>query len=177
MRNYLVAMSQVQLPNPPELEKPKTLIAALGPKMMALAGEKSDGAHPYLVTPEHTARAREILGPDKWLCPEQKVLLETDPTKARAMISAQLANYLQLPNYLKNLMRIGFTSEDFSNGGSKRLLDAIVAWGDEAAIRRRIQEHWDAGADHVCIQTITSETFPPAVADERLLAILAPGTG
>ena len=135
----------------------------------------SDGAHPYLVTPEHTARARETLGPDKWLCPEQKVLLETDATKARAMIRAQVANYLQLPNYLNNFLRMGFTREDFSGDGSNRLLDAMVAWGDETAIRRRIQEHWDAGADHVCIQTLTSPEFPPATADERLLAMLAPG--
>jgi probable F420-dependent oxidoreductase len=178
MRNYLSAMAQAPFMSVHPAQKPLTVLAALGPRMLALAAELADGAHPYNVTPEHTAGAREILGPGKLLCPEQMVLLETDAAKARAAARRSLAFYLPLPNYANNWLRLGFTTDDLAGGGSDRFIDAMVAWGDERAIRDRIQAHWDAGADHVCIQTLSTEEssgFPPA--DERLLAMLAPSQG
>ncbi|MEZ5569762.1 MAG: hypothetical protein R3E54_15720 [Halioglobus sp.] len=124
--------------------------------------------------PEHTAKAREILGKDAWLCPEQMVLLETDADKARQIARQHMATYIDLPNYRNNLKELNFTDQDFENGGSDKLVDAIVAWGDEDAIRSRIKAHWDAGADHVCIQPFKSngEMGP----DETLLERLAPGS-
>lgn len=175
MRGYLDAMAAVRLVCPAPPEPPQTVIAALGPKMLALAAERTAGAHPYLVTPAHTARARAILGPGKWLCPEQKLLLETDAGRARTLIRTHLAGYLQLPNYLNNLRAMGFTDPDFAGGGSDTLVDALVGWGDAAALRSRIQAHLDAGADHVCIQPLTAETYPATTVDETLLALLAPG--
>jgi probable F420-dependent oxidoreductase len=172
MRDYLIAMSRVTYRSPPPSEKPLTIIAALGPKMLELAAEHADGAHPYNVTPEHTATARSILGPGKLLCVEQKVLLESSPDKARAVGRQALAPYLSMPNYLNSWRHMGFGEIDFAGEGSDRLIDAIIAWGDEAAIRRRIQAHWDAGADHVCIQAI-DPTGVSAV-EERVLALLAP---
>ena len=151
-----------------------TVIAALGPKMLELGAELADGVHSYNVTPEHTATARRILGPGKLLCPEQMVLLETDPAKARAAARRTLGIYLPLPNYANNWLRLGFTTDDIANGGSDRLVDAVVAWGDEEAIRRRVQAHWDAGADHVCIQPLSTDESPTAPADERILELLAP---
>jgi probable F420-dependent oxidoreductase len=140
--------------------------------MLELARELVDGAHPYLVPPEHTARAREILGADKWLCTEQKVLLETDAAKARQVARTAVAMYLGLPNYRNNLLRLGFAEADFEGGGSNRLIDAIVAWGDEKALADRIQAHADAGATHVCIQPLHPEGQP--LPDERALQALAP---
>ena len=177
MRNYLDAMGRAMYIAPAPSEKPPTVLAALGPKMLALSRDHADGAHPYLISPQHTAEARAILGPGKWLCPEQKVMLETDPAKARAAGRGLLGRYLTLPNYRNNLLRLGYSETDVSGGGSDRLVDAIIAWGDEAAIRARIQEHWDAGADHVCIQAITSASSELPVTDERLLEMLAPGRG
>ena len=174
MRAYLEGMKQTHYSAPPPPERPTTVIAALGPKMLALAAEQADGAHPYNVTPQHTAEARKILGPSKLLCPEQMILAETDPTKARAKARASLAVYLSLPNYSNNWKRLGFSDADFADGGSDRLLDAIVAWGDDEAIRIRLQAHWDAGADHVCIQALGGVGWPPKP-DEELLGRLAPG--
>jgi probable F420-dependent oxidoreductase len=174
MRTYLAQMSAAhcRLPAPPE--PPPTVIAALGPKMLQLAGQAADGAHPYNVTPQHTAQARRLLGPGKWLCPEQKVLLESDPARARALARAALGFYLQAPNYLNNLRRMGFVDQDFAGEGSDRLVDALVAWGDVNAIRERIQAHWDAGADHVCVQALGADASRGRGADEALLAQLAP---
>lgn len=174
MREYLTAMAVAPYMAPRPADKPPTVVAALGPKMLALSAEIADGAHPYNVTPEHTARARGILGPGKLLCPEQMVLLETDPTKARAAARRHLAVYLPLPNYANNWFTLGFTNDDVMNGGSDRLVDAMVAWGDEGAIRARIQAHWDAGADHVCIQPLSVREDAAAPADERILELLAP---
>jgi probable F420-dependent oxidoreductase len=174
MRRYLQDMAKVTYISPRPAEKPLTVIAALGPQMLALTAELADGAHPYNVTPEHTAQARAALGPGKLLCPEQKVLLQTDPAAARAAARRNLAVYLPLPNYRNNMARLGFTESDFASGGSDRLMDAIVAWGDEAAIRKRIQAHWDAGADHVCIQAIPQDGDSGKPPDEKLLALLAP---
>jgi probable F420-dependent oxidoreductase len=174
MRTYLQAMRDTSYPAPAPPEPPPLILAALGPRMMALAAEMADGAHPYNTTPEHTAEARRILGPGKLLCPEVWVLLETDPQKARAAARDALSRYRQLENYVNAWRRLGFDDAELAGGGSNRFLDAIVAWGDEAAIRERIRQHWDAGADHVCIQPIS----PPGsrqIGDERLLALLAPG--
>jgi probable F420-dependent oxidoreductase len=177
MRRYLQDMAKVTYISPRPAEKPLTVIAALGPQMLALTAELADGAHPYNVTPQHTAQTRAALGPGKLVCPEQKVLLQTDPAVARAAARKNLAVYLPLPNYRNNMARLGFTESDFESGGSDRLMDAIVAWGDEAAIRQRIQAHWDAGADHVCIQAIADDGDSSKAPNERLLELLAPKKG
>ncbi len=172
MRGYLEAMANAgDYGAVPPREAPPTVIAALGPKMLALAASHARGAHPYLVTPDHTKKAREILGPDPWLCVEQKVLRETDPEKARAIARQGIGFYLALPNYRNNLLRLGFTAEEI-DGQSDRLVDALVAWGDEAAIRNHIDAHFAAGADHVCIQPLNPQGTP--LPDEGLLAALAP---
>jgi probable F420-dependent oxidoreductase len=133
------------------------VLAALGPKMLELAARRSDGAHTYNVTPEHTKSARQILGKDPLLCVEQAAVLESDPVKARKIARAFLALYLTLPNYTNNFLRFGFTQEDCKGEGSDRLIDAIVAWGDVDAIRSRIHAHLAAGADHVCIQVLSAD--------------------
>ncbi len=172
MRAYLEAMRKAPYQAVPPPETPPTVVAALGPRMMALSGELADGAHPYNTTPQHTAEARAILGPGKLLCPEVWVLRETDPATARGMARAALSHYLQLENYVNAWRGQGFSEADFGGGGSERFIDAIVAWGDEAAIRARIQQHWDAGADHVCIQPIGPQGSRQL--DESVLAMLAP---
>jgi probable F420-dependent oxidoreductase len=172
MRAYLEAMQAAPYQAPMPREKPLTIVAALGPKMMALSSEFADGAHPYNTTPQHTAKARAILGTGKLLCPEVWVLLETDAATARSAAREVLSRYLQLENYVNSWRREGFGDDDFAGGGSQRFLDAMVAWGDEGAIRARIQEHWDAGADHVCIQPIG--TRGSREVDEKVLALLAP---
>lgn len=172
MSLYLEAMARAHYVAPQPAQAPLTVLAALGPKMLELAAARADGAHPYNVTPQHTAQARAILGAGKLLCPEQKVLLESDPATARRVARDYLARYLALPNYCNNLLRLGFTNEDFANGGSDRLIDALVVWGDETRIRARLQEHWDAGADHVCVNTLHPQGLD--VPDERVLELLAP---
>src|SRR5260221_11107183 len=154
MGAYLEGMKKARYVAPPPPEPPKTVIAALGPRMLALAAEQADGAHPYNVTPDHTAEARKILGPGKLLCPEQMVLAETHPGKARTEARARLANYLSLPNYVNNWKRLGFTDADVADGGSDPLVDAIVAWGGDEAIPPRLPAPLDAGAGHVCIPTL-----------------------
>ncbi len=157
MRNYLAAMDEAFYAGPAPEKRGKLMLAALRQNMLGLAAEQADGAHPYFVTVEHTVRAREILGPGKLLAPEQKVLLETDPAEARRIARGYMATYIGLENYCKNLMTLGFEESDFADGGSDRLVDAIVAWGDEDAIAKRIREHWQAGADHVCIQALRKD--------------------
>ncbi|MFI9075922.1 LLM class F420-dependent oxidoreductase [Streptomyces sioyaensis] len=155
MREYLDAMDAAPYAGPVADPPPARVLAALGPKMLELARDRTAGAHSYFVTPEHTARAREILGTGPLLAPEQAVLLESDPATARSLAREHhTRRYLQLPNYTGNLRRLGFGDEDFADGGSDRLVDAIVAWGDADAIRRRVQEHHDAGADHVAVQPL-----------------------
>ena len=175
MRAYLEAMRAAPYQAPPPSEPPRTVLAALGPKMLALAAEMTDGAHPYCVTPEHTAEARRILGPGKLLCPEVMVVLEADPAKARAAGRAALSSYIQLENYANNWRRLGFTDADLAGGGSNRFVDANIAWGDEGAIRRRLQLYWDAGADHVCIQAIHPSGSRTTI-DERIFDLLAPAS-
>ena len=173
MRAYLEAMRDAPYQAPTPREAPLTVVAALGPNMMALSAELADGAHPYNTTPQHTAQARSILGPGKLLCPEVWVLLESDPATARRAAREALSRYLQLENYVNSWRREGFGDDDLAGGGSNRLLDAMVAWGDEDAIRARVREHWDAGADHVCIQPISPQGSRQAV-DEKVLGLLAP---
>ena len=172
MRSYLEAMRAAPYRAPMPREQPLTVVAALRPRMMALSAELADGAHPYNTTPQHTAKARSMLGPGKLLCPEVWVLLETDAATARSAAREALSRYLQLENYVNSWRREGFGDDDFAGGGSTRFLDAMVAWGDEGAIRARIQEHWDAGADHVCIQPIG--TRGSREVDESVLSLLAP---
>jgi probable F420-dependent oxidoreductase len=172
MKNYLQAMEAALYMGPAPADPAPIVLAALRPKMLGLAGSAARGAHPYFVPPEHTARAREILGKGPWLCPEQMVLLETDATKARAVARQNMQIYLGLPNYQNNLKWLGFEDADFENGGSDRLVDAIVAWGDEKVIADRIQAHHDAGADHVCIQPFRPDGA--AGFDERVLEAFAP---
>jgi probable F420-dependent oxidoreductase len=151
MREYLDALDSAPTPVPVE----ERILAALGPRMLELARDRSAGAHPYLVPAEHTRLARGVLGAGKVLAPEQAVVLETDPVRARALGRQHLHIYLMAPNYTNNWLRLGFTPDDFEDGGSDRLVDTMVAWGDEDAIRERIADHYEAGADHVCIQVIT----------------------
>ena len=172
MRQYLEDMAAAPYSGPEPKEKPKTVLAALGPKMLALSGEQADGAHPYWTTPEHTHTAREIIGPDKLLCVEQKVCLETDPTRAREAGRKALGMYAALPNYRNNWKRLGFTEAEIENGGNDKLIDALLAWGDEKAIAQRIKEHRDAGATHVCIQPL--KPGAPGQLDWAALEALAP---
>lgn len=153
MRTYLEAMRAAPYSGPAPAEEPPILLAALREKMLGLARDAASGAHPYFTTPEHTERARAILGSDKLLAPEQKVLLETDPTRAREVARDHMAGYLRLPNYRNNLLTLGFDEDDLDNA-SDRLVDAIVAWGDPSTIQTRIQAHLEAGANHVCIQPL-----------------------
>lgn len=174
MRAYLEAMRSAPYQAPQPKDKPLTILAALGPNMLKLSAELADGAHPYCTNPEHTAEARRIMGPGKLLCPEQMVLLQSDASEARRAGRMALARYLALDNYVSNWRRLGFTDADFVGGGSDRLVDANIAWGDEGAIRKRIQQHWDAGADHVCIQPLRFDGDRQMI-DERILELLAPG--
>ena len=146
------------------------LLAALGPKMLELARARTSGTHPYLVTPELTAKARAGIGPDLLVASEQGVVLDTNPTSARATARLHLKTYLALPNYSNNWKRQGFTDDDIADGGSDRLVDALVVWGDEAAIAARVQEHRDAGADHVCIQVLTDNPAGFPIEQWRALA-------
>ncbi len=153
MRAYLDAMDRALYRAAPPTSEPERCLAALGPKMLELAAARTRGAHPYYVPPEHTAFARDVLGPDPLLAPEQKVILETDVGRAREIARANITGYLSLPIFANNLRRLGFTEEDITQC-SDRLVDAIVAWGDVEAVRARVQAHLDAGADHVCLQVL-----------------------
>jgi len=175
MRAYLKAMGEAAYSAAPPPERPKTVIAALGPKMLALAAELADGALPLHVTPEHTAQARKALGPGKLLCVEQAAILENDAGRARALARQFLTPYFGLPNYYNNWNRLGFTDADRENGGSDRLIDALIVWGDEKTIRARLDAHIQAGADHVCVHTIGGMKGAFPLPDEKLLALLAPG--
>ena len=147
------------------------VVAALGPKMLALSAAKSRGAVPYNVTPKHTAEAAAILGPSKWLAVEQKVLLETDPAKARALARKELSRYLVLPNYRNSWLRQGFTEAELADGGSDRFIDAMVVWGDADTIKRGLRAHFTAGATHVCLQPLHADG--DFASRDRILAVLA----
>ncbi|HJQ59156.1 MAG TPA: TIGR03620 family F420-dependent LLM class oxidoreductase [Vineibacter sp.] len=147
------------------------VVAALGPKMLALSAQISRGAVPYNVTPEHTAQAAKILGPSKWLAVEQKVCLETDPQKARALGRAELARYMVLPNYRNNWLRLGFSEAELANGGSDRFIDAMVLWGDAETIKRGLRRHFESGATHVCLQPVHADG--DVAHRDRMIAALA----
>ncbi len=156
MRTYLQAMENAPYSGPSPEESPPTVIAALGPKMLALARARTQGAHPYFVSPEHTREARQVLGKDAWLCVEQKIILESDLDKARAAARATYQIYAPLPNYRNNWKRMGFTDADLDDGGSDAFIDATFAIGDVGRIVERIEAHLDAGASHVCIQAVNA---------------------
>ncbi len=162
---YLDALDALDTPVPPA----RRVLAALRPRMLQLAAERAAGAHPYFVPVEHTARARDILGPGPLLAPEVAVVLETDPVKARELARRYAAIYLPLPNYAGNLRAFGYGDDDIGGGGSDRVIDAVIPWGDAATVAARVRAHLDAGADHVCIQVVAEfGDFP--IAGYRALA-------
>ena len=171
MRSYLEAMDASPYMAVPPEEPPIRLLAALGPKMLELSATATDGAHPYFVTPEHTADARAAIGSDKLLCVEQKVILSTDADAARAAANVQIDRYARLPNYRNNWKRIGFTEDEIEQRAN-RFVDHVIVWGDEDRVRSGVQAHNDAGADHVCIQPVS--TNGPLVLDWNALETLAP---
>ncbi len=150
MRAYLEALHK-DLPTGADAP---VVVAALGPKMLQLSAEKSMGAVPYNVTPRHTAMAAKTLGNRKILAVEQKVTLETDPVKARALGRKELSRYMVLPNYRNNWLRQGFSEADLSGGGSDKFIDAMCLWGDAATVKKGLRAHFDAGATHVCLQPV-----------------------
>lgn len=153
MRTYLEQMAAAPYTAVEPAEAPPTVIAALGPKMLELAAKATSGAHPYFTSPDHTRMAREILGPEPMLCVEQKVILETDASKARDAARPVAKIYNRLPNYRNNWLRMGLSEDDVDNL-SDRFIDSTFAWGSAETIQARIQEHMDAGATHVCIQPV-----------------------
>jgi probable F420-dependent oxidoreductase len=160
LNEYLDKLDEYGVP------KNRRVVAALGPQVLKLSARRSAGAHPYLTTPEHTAQARELLGPDAFIAPEHKVVLTTDAEKAREVGRKALDIYLGLTNYLNNFRRLGFTDEDLARPGSDRFVDAVVAYGTVDAIAARLKEHLDAGADHVPVQVLTSaDKLVPALAE------------
>ncbi|MGH3486405.1 MAG: LLM class F420-dependent oxidoreductase [Actinopolymorphaceae bacterium] len=170
MRGYLEEMAAATYVAAEPKEPVPCVLAALRPKMLELARDRTDGAHPYFVPTTHTAQARDILGAGPLLIPEQAVLVEADAGRARDLGREHMSPYLQMPNYVNSLLALGFTDEDVAEGGSDRLVDAIVAWGPVDAVRARVQEHLDAGADHVLIQPLA----PNRGFDLALLRTLAP---
>lgn len=154
MRKYLERMDQAPYTGFGRELKPQRVVAALGPQMLKASRELADGAHPYFSNPTHTKMAREILGPDKHLCVEQKIILESDPKKARDLARGVARIYINLPNYRNNWLRMGLTEADLADGGSDRFIDETFAWGGIDAIRARVKAHMDAGASHVCVQPV-----------------------
>ena len=169
MREHLDGMAATRYAAPAPAEPAPVLLAALAPRMMRLAAERTDGSHPYLVTPDHTDWAREMLGPGKILAPEQGVVLLDDPDAARRAARDHLAVYLPLENYTNCWRRLGFGDDDLEDGGSDRLVDALVAWGDEEAVADRVRAHLDAGATHVPVQALGAD---PVGQLERLAPVL-----
>ncbi len=170
MRSYLEEMDAAGYDgHPPDHRAPRVL-AALGPRMTALAGEMTDGAHPFLSTPDHTATVRENIGPGPLVAVEQGVVLTEDTAAARKAARKNLERFLQWPNYRRHLLRLGFDEPDLAEGGTDRLVDALYAWGDEGAVERRVAEHLAAGADTVCLQIIPGGPID----EEEALRLLAP---
>ena len=170
MRAYLEAMDGAGSTAPEPEPPPRMVLAALGPKMLGLAGERSLGAHPYFVPVEHTAFARQRLGPGPVLAVEQTVVLESDASTARRVARGFAAGYLDTPNYVGNLRRMGWTEADVRGQGSDELIDAVIAWGDADRVASRVRQHLDAGADHVCIQVVAEDDLDPCLAELRELA-------
>lgn len=159
MREYLDAMDRARYAGPEPDEPAGRVLAALGPKMLALAAERTAGAHPYFVPVEHTAFARKILGPRPLLAVEQAVVLEADVERAREIARAHMAGYLRLENYANSLRRMGWSDADLA-GPSDGLVDAIVAHGDLGSLAQRVRAHLDGGADHVCVQVLNEDPLP-----------------
>ena len=172
MRSYLDAMEASRYTSVQPPEPVPVVLAALGPRMLELAAERTDGAHPYNTTPEHTAFARSVMGPDAQLCVEQKVMLTTDAEQARATGGKVMKFYARAPGYRDCWKRLGFDDDDI-DGLSDRFVDAMVAWGDVDTIERRLAEHADAGATEVCVQVLDPATGTGAI-DYDALAALAP---
>jgi len=168
LRSYLDELDAAPEPVPVD----ERILASLGPLSLKLSRDRSLGTHPYFMPVEHTRISREAVGPGKLVAPEQMVVLETSADRARTIARAAADRYLHAPNYVNNLLRLGFTDDDVANGGSERLIDAVVAWGEPAAIAERIAEHHAAGADHVCIQVLTDTPgdLDAAMAGYRQLA-------
>jgi probable F420-dependent oxidoreductase len=158
----LDAMEEAKYAGPQPQRPAPVVLAALGPRMLRLAAERAAGAHPYFVPVEHTTVAREALGPEPFLAPEQAAVIETDPTTARQIARRYMAGYIDLPNYANNLRRLGWSDSDLADGGSDALVDAIVAWGDAGKVAERVRRHLAAGADHVSVQLLlaSSREFP-----------------
>jgi len=172
MVDYLDRMDSALYMAAAPAEDPGRVLAALGPKMLELAATRANGAHPYFTNPAHTKIARDVMGPDALLAPEQMVVLETDAGEARRIAREGMAVYLRAPNYLNSLRRLGFDETDWADGGNDRLVDAIVAWGDESAIAARVAEHHAAGADHVCVQILHDGMAMPEQQWRRLAPAL-----
>jgi probable F420-dependent oxidoreductase len=167
MRTYLESMTKGETGT----DSWPLAIAALGPLMLKLAASHTRGALPYNTTPEHTAEAARILGPGKWLVAEQKITLETDPAKARALGRKELSRYMVLDNYRNNWLRLGFSEAELANGGSDRFIDAMVLWGGKAKVQEGLRAHFAAGATHVCIQPVHDDG--DTAARDRILTELA----
>jgi probable F420-dependent oxidoreductase len=163
MKAYLEAMDKAPFTSVAPSTPPERVLAALGPRMLELSATYANGAHPYLTTPEHTRTSKALLGPDVYLAPEQMVVLESDPTSARAIGRSALSFYLRAPGYLANLRRLGFSDDDWADpkAASDRLVDGIVAWGGLQQASDRVQEHLDAGADHVAVQVLRGDREIP----------------
>ena len=173
MKEYLPKMKGAMYVAPAPKEEVPVLLAALHPKMLALAAEQTHGTHTYFVPPEHTQKVRAAIGPKPWICAAQAVILETDATKARTAARAYMKTYVpRLPNYTNNLKALGWTDADFADGCSDRLVDAIVAWGTEDKIRDRIDAHLKAGATHVCFLPLRADNVP--LPDLRAVEAFAP---
>ena len=170
MRTYLDAMDRAASSAPEPEAYPRMVLAALGPKMLGLAAERSLGAHPYFVPVEHTAFARRRLGAGPVLAVEQAVVVESDPSRARSIARGYAQDYLRTPNYANNLKRMGWTASDLADRGSDAVIDAVIAWGDVDKIALRVRGHLDAGADHVCVQVVTDDDADVALDGLRALA-------
>lgn len=171
MREYLDAMDRAPYAAAPPTSEPPRVLAALGPKMLQLSAERAWGAHPYFVPVEHTALARQVMGEGPLLAPEQAIVLETNPDRARQIARVHTRVYLNLVNYTNNLRRLGFDEHDLADAGSDRLVDAVVAWGDVEAIVARVRAHLEAGADHVCVQVLL-----PQLSHQAVVSRTVPGT-
>jgi probable F420-dependent oxidoreductase len=170
MVEYLDGLDAAEIPWPTDAR----VLAALGPRMLGLARDRGAGAHPYFVPPEHVAFARETMGPGKIIAVELAVVIDRDPSTARATARRHTAIYTTLPNYTNNLRRFGYGDDDFASAGSDRLVDAIVAWGDHDAIKKRVQAMRDAGASHVCVQVIRPDDEVPRSDWRELAGVLLP---
>jgi probable F420-dependent oxidoreductase len=172
MREYLTRMKAAPYGAPKPQQEPPIVLAGMMPKMLQLAATETQGTHTYFTTTEQIVQVRAALGPKPWLCAEQAVMLETDAAKARAAARRYMQVYLSIDHYVRRLRSVGFTDADFAEGGSDRLVDALIAWGNEDTLRERIAAYYQAGATHVCIMPLSSDGG--LAPDERALAALAP---